>query len=417
MITALALVVALVPTAVAQSAEIAYNTFLDPNNANDPRAAAQTKMIAEFERLNPNIKVRVVVDPSGANGARTLRTKADSPDVIRATNFQMPEFVATGSLMQLDELVARDKIDANDWLVPLEKTMVRGHIYGLQQDYRIPILIYRKQLLDGAKVTPPRTWADVCVTGAKLTKANVAGFAIPIGTTGGIGGAQAFGEFHLSTMLSASDGKYFADDNRAIAFSKDAFLRAAQTIKDQFVKCKSTPMASLQQGYNELHDGLRSATVAMATFGLYRYRGIQAQAGEDLAWAPAPGRTPDEPQAVYGFQLTINTQSKQKDAAWQFVKFMTSPAAEAIAAQGGEVVARASAYKDPYFATPQGHDQRAWADLIKARGRQVSYSIIQTAFHQIVADAFQRMILRNTTPEEAYQEVVTKYNEALAKAK
>ena len=415
-IAALALVVGLVPTAVAQSVEIAYNTFLDPNNANDPRAAAQTKMIAEFERLNPNIKVRVVVDPTGANGARTLRTKADSPDVVRATSFQMPEYVATGSLMQLDDLVARDKIDANDWLVPLGKTMVRGHIYGLQQDYRIPILIYRKHLLDEAKVTPPQTWADVCVTGAKLTKPNVAGFAIPIGTTGGIGGAQAFGEFYLSTLLSAPDGKYFADDNRTIAFSKDAFIRGAQLIKDQFVKCKSTPMASLQYGYNEVHDGLRAGTVAMATFGLYRYRSIQSQgAGQDLAWAPPPGFTPDDPQAVYGFQLTINAFSKQKDAAWQLVKFMTGPAGEAMAAQGGEVVARASAYKDPYFASPQGKDQQAWAELIKARGRQVSYSIIQSTFHQIVADAFQRMVLRNATPEDAYQEVVTKYNEALAK--
>jgi multiple sugar transport system substrate-binding protein len=120
---------------------------------------------------------------------------------------------------------------------------------------------------------------------------------------------------------------------------------------------------------------------------------------------------------VYGFQLTINSFSKQKEAAWQFVKFMTTPAAQAIAAQGGEVVARASAYTDPYFSSPQGRDQRAWADLVKARGRQVNYSIIQSNFHQIVADAFQRMVLRNTTPEDAYQEVVTKYNEALAKAK
>jgi len=416
LIAALALVVAATPMALAQPVEIAYNTFLDPNNANDPRAAAQTKVLGEFERLNPNIKVRVVVDPPGSNGARALRTRADSPDVIRATNFQMPEYVATGSLMQLDELVARDKIDPNDWLVPLSKTMVRGHIYGLQQDYRIPILIYRKHLLNEAKVEPPRTWADVCVTGAKLAMANVAGFAIPIGVTGGIGGAQALGEFHLSTMLSAPDGKYFADDNRAITFSKDAFIRAAQVIKDQFVKCKSTPMTNLQYGYNEVHDGLRAGTVAMATFGLYRYRTIQSQgAGEDLAWSPAPGLTPDDPQAVYGFQLTINAQSKQKEAAWQFVKFMTSPAAQAIVAQGGEVVARASAYTDPYFASQQGRDQRAWAELIKVRGRQVNYSIIQTAFHQIVADAFQRMVLRNTTPEEAYQEVVTKYNEAIAK--
>ena len=96
LIAALAVVVAVTPMALAQQVEIAYNTFLDPANANDPRAAAQTKVLAEFERLNPNIKVRVVVDPPGSNGARALRTRADSPDVIRATNFQMPEYVATG---------------------------------------------------------------------------------------------------------------------------------------------------------------------------------------------------------------------------------------------------------------------------------------------------------------------------------
>jgi ABC-type glycerol-3-phosphate transport system substrate-binding protein len=418
LIAVLALLVAVTPMALAQPREISYNTFLDPNNASDPRAAAQTKMIAEFERQNPNIKVRVVVDPTGANGARTLRTRADSPDVVRATSFQMPEYVATGALLQLDDLVKRDKVDPNDWLLPLSAGMVDGHVYGLPQDYRIPILIYRKHLLEDAKVTPPRTWPEVCETGAKLSKNNVVGYAIPIGTTGGIGGAQAFGELHLSTLLAAPDGKYFGADNKTIAFSKESFVRGAQVIKDQFLKCKSTPMASLQYGFNEVHDGLRSGTIAMATFGLYRYRTIQAQgAGDDLSWAPPPGFTPDERQTVYGFQLTINGLSKQKEAAWQFVKFMTTPAAQAIAAQGGEVVARASAYTDPYFATPQGRDQRAWADLVKARGRQVNYSIIQSTFHQIVADAFQRMVLRNTTPEEAYQEVVTKYNEALAKAK
>ena len=415
---ALAVAVAVTPMSFAQPVEIAYNTFLDPNNATDPRSVAQTKMIAEFERQNPNIKVRVVVDPTGANGARILRTRADSPDVVRATSFQMPEYVATGSLLQLDDLVKRDKVDPNDWLLPLSAGMVDGHVYGLPQDYRIPILIYRKHLLEEAKVTPPRTWPEVCNTGAKLTKNNVMGYAIPLGTTGGIGGAQAFGELYLSTLLAAPDGKYFSADNKAIAFSKESFVRGAQMIKDQFLKCKSTPMASLQFGFNEVHDGLRSGTIAMATFGLYRYRTIQAQgAGDDLSWAPPPGFTPDERETVYGFQLTINGLSKQKEAAWQFVKFMTTPAAQAIAAQGGEVVARASAYTDPYFSSPQGRDQRAWADLVKARGRQVNYSIIQSTFHQIVADAFQRMVLRNTTPEDAYQEVVTKYNEALAKAK
>src|SRR6476619_1927514 len=150
---ALAIVVAVTPMSFAQPVEIAYNTFLDPNNATDPRAAAQTKMIAEFERQNPNIKVRVVVDPTGANGARILRTHADSPDVVRATSFQMPEYVATGSVLLLDDLVKRDKVEPNDWLLPLSAGMVDGHVYGLPQDYRIPILIYRKHLLEEAKVT------------------------------------------------------------------------------------------------------------------------------------------------------------------------------------------------------------------------------------------------------------------------
>ena len=54
----------------------------------------------------------------------------------------------------------------------------------------------------------------------------------------------------------------FGADNKTIAFSKESFVRGAQMIKDQFLKCKSTPMASLQFGFNEVHDGLRSGTIA-----------------------------------------------------------------------------------------------------------------------------------------------------------
>jgi len=33
-------------------------------------------------------------------------------------NFQQPEYSTTGSILPLDELVARDGIDINDWLIP-----------------------------------------------------------------------------------------------------------------------------------------------------------------------------------------------------------------------------------------------------------------------------------------------------------
>jgi len=398
--------------------EVSYNTFLDPANANDPRAAAQSRMIEAFEKANPSIKIKVVVDPSGANGIRAARTKSDSPDVIRATNFQQPEFAATGGILPIDDLVARDKIDANDWLVPLEQTKVNGKLWGLQQDYRVPILVYRKSRFAEAQVTtPPRTYDEVGALGAKLTKDNTIAYAIPIGLTGGIGGAQAFFEFILSSILAGNTGALFAPDGRNIGFSDERLLLAATTVRDLFGKYKASTPVTLQFGYNELQDGLRVGTVASASFGLYRYKGVERQVPNmDLAWAAAPSMEPAGKHTVYGFQLNINANSPRKDAAWEFVKFMTSPAAQVIAARGGEVVARASAYNDPYFASPEAADQQGWKQLVQQRGRMVTYSVIQSTFNQIAGEAFQRMILRSGTPESLVTEIKTRYAEALAKA-
>jgi len=190
---------------------------------------------------------------------------------------------------------------------------------------------------------------------------------------------------------------------------------AATIVKDLFAKKAATPV-SLQFAYNELQDAMRAGTVASATFGLYRYRGLKAAVAGDLAWAPAPSVQPNDKHAVYGFQMGINRNSPRQGAAWELVKFMGSPAAQAIAARGGEVVARASAYNDAYFKTPEAQDQLGWKTLVEQRGRMVNYSIIQSTFNQICGEAFQRMILKDLAPAAVALEVRTRYTEALSKA-
>jgi len=114
--------------------------------------------------------------------------------------------------------------------------------------------------------------------------------------------------------------------------------------------------------------------------------------------------------------MGINRYSPRQAAAWEFVKFMGSPAAQAIAARGGEVVARASAYNDAYFKTQEAQDQLGWEALVKQRGRIVNYSIIQSTFNQICGEAFQRMILKDLQPAAVVLEVHSRYAEALSKA-
>ena len=399
--------------------EVVYATFLDPGSRNDPRAAAQTKMIEAFENANPDIKVRVQVDSNQQASLRALRSKTATPDVFRVNNFSSPEFVATGSVLPLDELIARDKVDMKDWLLPLDAARFEGKLYGMQQDFRLPILLYRKSLLEKAGVAAlPKTFDDVCVAGGKLSALpNVIGYAVPLGVSGGLGGAQPLAENMFSSMVTEDTGQYFAADGRELKVDPAALLRTLQMIKDLYGRCKATPLVSVQFGYNEIHDGLRAGNVAMATYGMFRYRAIQqGGAGDDLAWAPPPSFKEGGKLVAYGYTVAINANTAQKEAAWKFTRFMGSPEAQAIAAEGGEVVARASVYQNaPLFASPDGQRQREWAKLISKRGRFVSYSILLTTFHQIIGEATQRMILRNGSAEDARKEIEKNYQDALAR--
>jgi len=398
--------------------EITYATFCDPNDRNDPRAAAQTKMIAAFEKDHPDIRIRIQVDTVQQEAIRALRTGAETPDVFRFANFSGPEFVATGSVLPLDDLIKRDSFDMTDWLIPLDAARIGGKVYGLQQDFRIPILIYRKSLLAKAGVQPPRTWDEVCTAGGKLSAlGNVIGYAVLLGNSG-VGGAQALAEFMFSSMSTEDTGTYFATDGKALAVSHAQLVRVLQTIKDLYGKCNATPLTSVQFGYNQVHDGLRAGSVAMATFGLHRFAAIQqGGAGDDLGWAPPPAYTPDGKMSVYGFMVGINAHSKNTEAAWQFTKFMGGPQAQAIALEGREVVARASVYKSsPYLDTPDGQRQQEWSKLIRARGQFLHYAILQTPFNQLLGQAAQRMILGGGTAEDAAREIETNYQAALARA-
>lgn len=71
---ALAIATAFTGTAALAQVEVVYATFLDASDHTDPRAAAQTRMIEAFEAQNPDIKIKLFVDPSGANSARNIKS-------------------------------------------------------------------------------------------------------------------------------------------------------------------------------------------------------------------------------------------------------------------------------------------------------------------------------------------------------
>jgi multiple sugar transport system substrate-binding protein len=390
--------------------EIVYNTFLDPANTQDPRAVAQTAAIAAFEKAKPEIKVRVNVDPPGANVGKAIAARADQPDVWRATNFAVPQFVKQNGIASLDDYIERDGLDREDWLLPLSLNQIDGKTFTLQQDYRIPVLLYRADAYKAAGIsTTPATFEDVKSVAGDLSGNGKMGFPIGFGAGGGYFPGQAFLEFLGAPMLAErSGGKLFAPDGVEPEFDKAAVQDLATVVQDLYASQASTK-AALNWGYTETHQALQTGSASSATFGVYRFTSLKSSGAADIAWAPAPAYDAAGKQAVQGQTISINNNSKKKDAAWEFVKFMTSAETQVNLASGGEVVSRKSAYTNSYFKQPEAKNIVGWKDLIEKRGQVVNYAVQYAAFGEIVSNALSAMVLQNGSPASAADEIMKNY--------
>ena len=67
-------------------------------------------------------------------------------------------------------------------------------------------------------------------------------------------------------------------------------------------------------------------------------------------------------------------------------------------------------------AAAEGADQLQWSALIQERGLLPRYSKLSSTFNLIIGDAVQRMVLTGDSPENAADEILTKYADAVAKA-
>ena len=392
------------------SGEIVYNTFLDPANTTDPRAVAQTAAIRAFEAANPKVKVKVSVDPAGANVSKAIAARADTPDVWRVVNNSVQQFVKQRGIAPLDKYIERDGMDRDDWLLPLSLNQVEGETYCLQQDYRIPVFLYRADAYKAAGISaPPATFEDVIRMAGTLTANGKMSFPIGLGAGGGFFPGQAFLEFLGAPMIvQGSDGKFFAPDGKQPEFNKATVEQCAALIKEVY-SSKASAKAALNWGYTETHQALQTGSASSATFGLYRFNALKSSGAADLAWAPPPAFDAAGKQAVNGQTISINNASKKKDAAWEFLKFMTSPETQAGLARGGEVVSRKSAYTNPYFNEPGAKNLVGWRDLVQQRGQAVSYSVNYSAFGEIVSNAITGMVLQDNSPAAAADEIMKNY--------
>jgi len=136
------------------------------------------RLVADFERDNPDIRVRVQQIPWSAAHEKLLTAYVGDavPDVLQAGNTWLPELVALEALEPLDAWIARpDGVDAADYFPGILATnVVDGTTWGVPWYVDTRVLFYRSDLLAAAGCRPPEGAVFSGVSGRSSTVPSIA---------------------------------------------------------------------------------------------------------------------------------------------------------------------------------------------------------------------------------------------------
>ncbi|PYE54469.1 ABC transporter substrate-binding protein [Deinococcus yavapaiensis] len=134
------------------------------------------KTVKEFEKIYPNIKVKVENLGGGPATYTKLQTalKAGSgaPDVVQIEYGYLPSFIDTGGLADLTKYGANE---ARNLFVPWTWGQVSPDgksVYAIPQDTGPFAMVYRKDIFDKYKIAVPKTWNEYAKAAEQLSKAS-----------------------------------------------------------------------------------------------------------------------------------------------------------------------------------------------------------------------------------------------------
>ncbi|MGX1774078.1 extracellular solute-binding protein [Nocardia brasiliensis] len=289
--------------------------------------------IAAFEKLHPNIDVKVVGNIADDKSEQALRAGGpEAPDVVSSfTTDQVGKFCSAKVWADLTPFLRKDGIDpaATFPATMLDYTRFQGNQCALPLLGDTYGLFYNKTAFAAAGITaPPKTFSEFEAAAVKLT--------VPEGDTfRQLGFMPNYHGYETSVMhyLGQYGADYFGPDGKsniatdprvAAMFEWQKRMIAALGGFDKLEKYR-TGFGDEFSANNPFHTG----QVAMSFDGEWRTASLAVDP-VSFEWATAPFPVPDDQAATYGrgYQtgtiIGVANSSRKQSAAWQLVKFLTT---------------------------------------------------------------------------------------------
>ena len=242
---------------------------------------------------------------------------------------------------------------------PLELARIDGSLYGVPRNLDVKLLYYRTDLVP----EPPLSWEELRDEAARLRSPDVYGFAFP-GKESGLFG-------HFFELHAMAGGRMFEESGPPVPRLNDEAGRWALTLlKDLYER--AAPEETPDWHYDEVAACFREGRAAMSTDwpgGFYTYEdpGQSAVAGSyDVALYPE-GRAG---RFIYSgcHTFAIPDTVRDRPAAIELLRFLTSRESQAVEARLGTLPARSDSLADARSeAGPGSLAERRWELLEEAQ--------------------------------------------------
>ena len=330
--------------------------------------SSQTKVHVTYKELPP---------PSSSTEVhqalvQQLARRNGDPDVFTQDIIWIAEFAGAKWALALDEYfnAAAMKeyfpgvVQACTW---------QGKLTALPWFIDSGMLYYRKDLLEEIGAKPPETWDELIDGARKLTSAGKAKF----GFLWQAKQAEVL-VCDLVSFIGSNDGSILQSDGKTVTIADDAAVEAVQLMHDFLKKYQISPQDVLSWDEEPSRRPFTSGQAAFLRNWSYVWKVSQnpseSSVVDKVGVEPLP-HFPGKKSAAClgGYQYGVNASSKNREAAIDFVRWMSSPETQLrFATQLGLLPTRAAVLDEPQIAKEEPFMQQLKGVFIGAIPRPVT---------------------------------------------
>jgi arabinogalactan oligomer/maltooligosaccharide transport system substrate-binding protein len=362
------------------------------------------KVVAAYNtaRAAEGIKVTTLAVPYDAFADKITAAvpRGKGPDVFIYAQDRLGGWIEAGNTIEPIDFFLDPATSARYLPSTMEAMTYRGTVWGLPLNFKVLVQIYNKKLVS----QPPRTSKELIALAKKVGDP----------AQGRFGLAYWYADFYYhAALMNAFGGGVFAAGNKPV-LNQPANVKSLEYLMTWVDRDKILPAEPSTALITSLFNGGKAAIVFSGPWFLG-----EIAPGVEWGLASLPiideaGGQPMRPwMTVEG--VYIAAPSKNKDAAFEFAKFLTdTPQARVLALEGRQTPANKAVYDDPKVAADP---------VLAAFRKQVEVAVPMPNLPEMTmvwspaTTAMNLISKHSATPKQALDQAQVEVEERIAKLK